>query len=138
MLMRAPDRRPGLARRGGSTSRARDEFAAEGATGLLYFVRRYCGEAPLRARVPRRPTTRRRCATRYVELLGDALKIEPSADRLPRRHRRGLLRHRLPARVGVRGAAARRYLREQFGSDWFTQREAGSLAARALVGGPAA
>ena len=44
---------------------------------------------------------------RYVELLGDALKIEPSPTDYLARHRRGLLRHRLPALVGVRGAAPR-------------------------------
>ena len=44
---------------------------------------------------------------RYVELLGDALKIEPSATRLPLRHRRGLLRHRVPALLGDGGADPR-------------------------------
>src|SRR4029450_4667575 len=59
--------------------------------------------------------------------------------RLPGRHRLELLRHRLPALVGVRVAVRgaprsgafeaqfRTHLRERFGSDWFMKREAGSL-----------
>ena len=62
-------------------------------------------EAALRARAASRPTTRRRCRKRYVELLGDALKIEPSPTDYLADVDRGLLRHRVPARLGVRGAA---------------------------------
>ena len=101
-----------------------DEFAAEGAALLLYFVRRYSAKLlyELELHAADDPTTMR---ARYVELLGDALKIEPSADRLPRRHRRGLLLHRVPALVGVRGAAALPL--PEFGNDWFARPQAGSL-----------
>ncbi len=83
-----------------------DEFAKEGAVGLLYFVRRYCAKIlyELEFHAADDPTTMR---DRYVEILGDALKINPSPDGLPRRHRRGLLRLLVPALVGVRVAAPR-------------------------------
>ena len=60
------------------------------------------GQAALRARVPRAPTTSSGMPKRYVELLGDALKFEIERGELPRRHRLRLLRHRVPALVGVR------------------------------------
>ena len=55
-----------------------DEFAADGATVLLYSC---AGTAPSSCTSSSctRPTTRRPCARRYVELLGDALRIEPMA-----------------------------------------------------------
>src|SRR5437762_7451118 len=55
-----------------------NEFAAEGATGLLYFVRRYCAKLlyEIEFHGTEDVTT---MAPRYVELLGNALKVEPSA-----------------------------------------------------------
>ena len=47
---------------------------------------------------------------------------------LPRRRRRELLRVLLPALVGL-GGELRNHLRHEFGSTWFTQRDAGSLVA---------
>ena len=44
MLLRPPDRRPGLADAACSTSRDRRTFAAEGAVQLLFYVRRYCAK----------------------------------------------------------------------------------------------
>ena len=54
------------------------EFVAESATGLLYLVRRYCAKVlyELELHVADDPRTMQ---PRYVELLADALKIEPSA-----------------------------------------------------------
>ena len=53
------------------------EFVSEGATGLLYLVRRYCAkllyELELHSAADPAPLQKR-----YVEILGDALKIEPS------------------------------------------------------------
>ena len=53
------------------------EFVAESASGLLYLVRRYCAkvlyELELHQAADPRPLQKR-----YVEILGDALKIEPS------------------------------------------------------------
>ena len=46
-----------------------DEFAAEGAAQLLYFVRRYCAKLLYELEFHARPTSPR-CRTRYVELLG--------------------------------------------------------------------
>src|SRR5213075_1399244 len=53
------------------------ELAREGATGLLYFVRRYCAKLlyELEFHAADDVTALR---PRYVELLGSALKIEPS------------------------------------------------------------
>jgi hypothetical protein len=103
------------------------EFAVEGATGFLYFVRRYCAKLlyeleffgvddVIEAGVDRR----------YVEILGDALKIEPSAvDYL------GDIDASFYVTAYLRSwafeAQMRTHLRERFGSDWFTKREAGSL-----------
>src|SRR6185369_1419181 len=54
-----------------------EELAREGATGLLYFVRRYCAKLlyEMEFHAADDVTTMR---PRYVELLGSALKIEPS------------------------------------------------------------
>ena len=82
------------------------EFAAEGAVQLLWVVRRYCAKLlyELEFHAAEDPTALR---PRYVELLGDATKVEAGRRRLPRGHRRRLLRLGVPPRVGVRGAAAR-------------------------------
>ena len=79
------------------------EFAAEGAAQLLFFVRRYCAKLLYELELFRAadPVPMQ---SRYVELLGDALKIEPSptdwlADVDP-----GFYVTRVPARLGVRGA----------------------------------
>jgi len=102
-----------------------DEFAAEGAAGLLFFVRRYCAKLlyELEFHAADDPTTMR---SRYVELLGDALKVEPSpTDYL------GDIDSSFYVSSYLRSWAfesqLRDFLREEFGSDWFAQREAGSL-----------
>ena len=127
MLMRAP--RPTtpawLARR--LDFPRPDEFAAEGAARAALLRPPLLREAPLRARVPRAPTTSSAMRQRYVEILGDALKIEPSADRLPRRHRLGLLRHRRTCARGRSRRSCATTCASEFGTDWFARREAGSL-----------
>ena len=102
-----------------------DDFAAEGAAGLLFFVRRYCAKLlyELEFHAADDPTTMR---NRYVELLGDALKIEPSpTDYL------GDIDSGFYVSSYLRSWAfesqLRNYLREEFGSEWFARREAGSL-----------
>src|SRR5215208_1492788 len=102
-----------------------DEFAAEGAAGLLFFVRRYCAKLlyELEFHAADDPTT---MSSRYVELLGDALKVEPSAiDYL------GDIDSGFYVSSYLRSWAfesqLRDFLREEFGSDWFARREAGSL-----------
>jgi hypothetical protein len=101
------------------------EFAAEATAGLLYFVRRYAAkflyELELHAGADL-DTMRRR----YVERMQDALKIEPSeADFLgdvdPGFYSSSYLR------AWAFESSLRRFLQEEFGSSWFTRREAGSL-----------
>ncbi len=101
------------------------EFASEGAAHLLFFVRRYCAkllyELEFHATddlASMRP--------RYVELLGDALKIEPSpTDYL------GDIDASFYVSAYIRSwafeAQLRAHLRQEFGNAWFARREAGSL-----------
>ncbi len=101
------------------------EFAEEGAIVLLFFVRRYCAKLlyELELHAAEDPTSMR---GRYVELLGDALKIEPSptdylADVDPGFYASAYLRS------WAFEAQLRSFLREEFGNTWFARREAGSL-----------
>jgi hypothetical protein len=101
------------------------EYAAEGATVLLFFVRRYCAKLlyELEFHASAEPIA---LAPRYVELLGDALKIEPSAtdylaDIDPGFYVSSYLRS------WALEAQLRRYFRTKFGNEWFASREAGSL-----------
>ena len=102
-----------------------EEFAAEATAGLLYFVRRYAAkflyELELHARGDLDGMRRR-----YVERMQDALKIEPAeADFLgdvdPGFYSSSYLR------AWAFESSLRRFLREEFGTAWFTRREAGSL-----------
>jgi hypothetical protein len=101
------------------------EFAAEGATGLLYFVRRYCAKLlyEIEFHGTEDVTT---MAPRYVELLGDALKVEPSrADYLSDIDSGFYVTAYL--RSWAFEAQLRAFLREKFGNTWFADRSAGSL-----------
>ena len=102
-----------------------ETFAAEGAVQKLFFVRRYSAkllyEIELHAAAD--PTQLR---PRYVELLGDAVKVEPSptdylADVDPGYYCTRYLR------AWAFAAQMTTFLREELGSDWFRRREAGSL-----------
>jgi hypothetical protein len=102
-----------------------NEFAAEGSSGLLFFVRRYCAKLlyELEFHAADDPT---KMHGRYVELLGDALKIEPSpTDYLGDIDAGFYVSSYL--RSWAFESQLRDFLREQFGSDWFARREAGSL-----------
>ena len=102
-----------------------DEFAAEGVTQLLYMVRRYCAKLLYELDFHTADDVTA-LSSRYVELLGDALKIEPAAEDYL---------GDIDASFYVTGylrswaleAQLRTHLRERFGRDWFTQREAGTL-----------
>jgi hypothetical protein len=101
------------------------EYAAEGAAILLLVVRRYCAKLVYELELFQTddPLTMKQ---RYVEILGDALKIEPSptdwlADVDPGFYVTRYLR------AWAFDAQLSFHLRERFGNDWFTQREAGSL-----------
>jgi hypothetical protein len=101
------------------------EFASEGAAHLLFFARRYAAKLlyELEFHTADDVTAMR---PRYVELLADALKIEPSpTDYL------GDIDSGFYASSYLRSwafeAQVRMYLREEFGNAWFARREAGSL-----------
>jgi hypothetical protein len=101
------------------------EYEVEGATTLLYFVRRYCAKIIYEIEFHQASdvTTMR---NRYVELLGEALKIEPTpanylADIDSSFYVSSYLRS-----WGFE-AQLRAYLREKFGNRWFASRDAGSL-----------
>ena len=83
-----------------------NEYAIEGATGLLYFVRRYAAKIlyEIEFHAAEDVTTMR---DRYAELLTRRAEDRGHAHELPRGHRLGLLRVVLPPLVGVRGTAAR-------------------------------
>jgi hypothetical protein len=101
------------------------QFVAESATGLLYLVRRYCAkvlyELELLAADDPRPLQ-----ARYVELLGEALKIEPSPTDYLGDVDAGFYSTEY-VRAWAFEAGLKRFFREKFGSTWFTRRDAGSL-----------
>jgi hypothetical protein len=99
------------------------EYAAETTVGLLYFVRRFAAkllyELEFHAAVDPRPL-----AGRYVELLGDALKIEPNpatylVDIDPGFYVSEYLRS------WAFEAQLREYLRSRYGNEWFASAKAG-------------
>jgi hypothetical protein len=101
------------------------EFAAEGATQLLWLLRRYCAKLiyEIEFHTTADVTTMR---PRYVELLADALKVTPSdADYLADIDDGFYASQYL--RAWAFEAQLRAYLRERFGNAWFTRRDAGSL-----------
>jgi hypothetical protein len=101
------------------------EFVAESVTGLLYLVRRYCAKVLYELElhqapdpVPLRP--------RYVEILADALKIEPSPTDYLADVDAGFYCTEY-VRAWAFEAQLKGFFREKFGSTWFTRRDAGSL-----------
>jgi hypothetical protein len=101
------------------------EFAREGAIGLLWFVRRYCAKLlyELELHTADDPTTMK---GRYVELLGEALKIEPSPTDFLGDIDEGFYVSSY-LRSWAFEAQLRDFLRGEFGNTWFARREAGSL-----------
>ena len=102
-----------------------DEFVREHAVAELYITRRYCAkllyELELHAATDVEPLR-----DRYVELLGDATKIEPAgADFLADVDAGFYVACYL--RSWAVEALLRAHLREHFGNAWFSQREAGDL-----------
>jgi hypothetical protein len=101
------------------------EFSREGAAILLLALRRYSAKLlyELELFTAGDPVAMR---PRYVELLGDALKIQPSptdwlADVDPGFYVTRYLR------AWAFEAQLSFHLRERFGTEWFTSRDAGSL-----------
>ena len=101
------------------------EYAAELAPRLLWFVRRYCAKLlyELELHAAEDPTELR---GRYVELLGDALKVEPSDTDYLADVDDGFYASEY-LRAWAFEAQLRAYLRESFGNAWFARRDAGSL-----------
>jgi hypothetical protein len=101
------------------------EFVAESAVQLLWVIRRYCAkliyEVEFHA-TPDKPAMRQR----YVELLGDALKVTPSDTDYLADIDDGFYASQY-LRAWAFEAQLRAYLREKFGTAWFTRRDAGSL-----------
>jgi hypothetical protein len=101
------------------------EYAAEGAVQLLWMLRRYCAKLlyELELHTAADVTALR---PRYVELLGDALKVQPSDTDYLDDVDDGFYASQY-LRAWALEAQLRAYLRERFGNAWFTRREAGSL-----------
>ena len=101
------------------------DFARDGALQDLFFARRYSAKLlyEIELYLADDPAT---MANRYVEILGDALRIEPSptdhlADVDDGFYCTSYLRSwGFEARLST-------YLRERWGTEWFARREAGSL-----------
>jgi hypothetical protein len=100
-------------------------FAAEGATQLLWIVRRYCAKLlyELEFHTADDPAALR---PRYVELLDDATKVTPSPSDFLADMDGGFYASQY-LRAWAFEAQLRAHLRERFGNAWFAKREAGSL-----------
>jgi hypothetical protein len=101
------------------------EYAAEGATSLLWVVRRYCAKLIYEIEFHQASdvTSMR---DRYVELLTDALKVAPSDTDYLSDIDDGFYASQY-LRAWAFEAQLRAYLRETFGTAWFARRDAGSL-----------
>jgi hypothetical protein len=102
-----------------------EAFAAESAALQLYLARRYCAKLLYELEL-HGDTDLEAMRGRYVEILGDATKIEPAssdylADVDEGFYATGYLRS------WAFEAQLRTFLREDFGHAWFARREAGSL-----------
>jgi hypothetical protein len=101
------------------------EFAGESAAQLLYMVRRYCAKLLYELELFKAADPLQ-MKPRYVELLGDALKIEPSPTDWLGDVDAGFYVTRY-LRAWAFEAQMSYHLRERFGSEWFATRAAGSL-----------
>jgi hypothetical protein len=101
------------------------EFAVDGSTELLYFVRRYAAKLlyELEFHAADDVTTMR---NRYVELLSDAVKIDVTPANYLADIDSGFYVSSY-LRSWAFEAQLRAYLKEKFGSRWFASRSAGSL-----------
>jgi hypothetical protein len=102
-----------------------DQYAAEGMMWLLFFVRRYSAKLLYELEFHSNGATEE-MSKRYVELLGDALKIEPSPANYLADIDDGFYVYSY-LRSWAFEAQLRDHLRTRFGTDWFASREAGSL-----------
>jgi hypothetical protein len=102
-----------------------EEFAAEGMLWLLFYVRRYSAKLLYELEFHGGGSFEE-MPKRYVELLGDALKIEPSAANYLGDIDEGFYVQSY-LRSWALEAQLRDHLRTRFGTEWFASREAGSL-----------
>jgi hypothetical protein len=101
------------------------EYSAEGMMWLLFFVRRYSAKLLYELEFHTSDDISG-MPQRYVDLLGDALKFEPSpANYLADMDAGFYVTSYL--RSWAFESQLRDSLRERFGNEWFTRREAGSL-----------
>ena len=102
-----------------------DEYAAEGMLWLLFFVRRYSAKLLYELEF-HSSNDLGGMPKRYAEILGDALKFEiAEANYLADMDSGFYVTSYL--RSWAFECQLRDHLRERFGTDWFAQREAGSL-----------
>ncbi len=101
------------------------EFAAEGATQLLWMLRRYCAKLLYELEFHTAPDVTA-MRPRYEELLADALKVSPSDTDYLADIDDGFYASQY-LRAWAFEAQLRGYLRERFGNSWFMRTEAGSL-----------
>jgi hypothetical protein len=101
------------------------EYAAEGATQLLWLLRRYCAKLLYEIEF-HAATDVGTMRPRYVELLGDALKVNPSDTDYLADIDDGFYASNY-LRAWAFEAQLRAFLREKFGNAWFTRKDAGSL-----------
>ena len=102
-----------------------EQYAAEGMLWLLFFVRRYSAKLLYELEFNGNGGIEG-MPKRYVELLGDALKIEPSPANFLADIDEGFYVYSY-LRSWAFEAQLRDHLRSRFGTDWFASREAGSL-----------
>lgn len=102
-----------------------EDFVSEGVVQLLWLLRRYCAKLIYEVEFHQTAdkTTMR---NRYVELLGDALKVEPADSDYLDDIDDGFYASQY-LRAWAFEAQLRNYLRGKFGTTWFTRRDAGSL-----------
>ena len=101
------------------------EYAAEGATQLLWLLRRYCAKLLYEIEFHTAADVAS-MRPRYVELLGDALKVSPSDTDYLADIDDGFYASNY-LRAWAFEAQLRAFLREKFGNAWFTRKDAGSL-----------
>ncbi len=101
------------------------EFAAEGASQLLWLVRRYCAKLLYEVEFHAAPDVTA-MRPRYVELLAGALEVAPSDTDYLADIDDGFYASQY-LRAWAFEAQLRSYLREKFGNAWFSRRDAGSL-----------
>jgi hypothetical protein len=101
------------------------EFAAEGAAQLLWIVRRYAAKLLYELELHTSPDARE-LRPRYVQLLGEALGVEPSETDFLTDVDEGFYVSEY-LRAWAFEAQLRSYLRQTYGNAWFASREAGSL-----------